>query len=66
MSVPDNFDLYEYEERQRAAAERRRPHCYNCEEPIWDDFAYRIDGVLLCEACIKSMKEYIEEDEGWM
>lgn len=62
MSTVDNFDLYEYEERQRAWAEARRPHCDNCHEPIWDEYAYRICDLLICEACMESAREYIEED----
>lgn len=62
MPIADNFDLYEYEERQRAWAEARRPHCTECGDAIWEDYAYRIGDSLICEACMESAREYIEED----
>ena len=58
----DNFDLYDMEEARLSRAERKRPHCDICREPIWDEYAYRIDGVLICESCVENSKEYLEDD----
>ena len=58
----DNFDLYDMEERRLARAERLRPHCDLCDEPIWDEYGYRVGEYLVCERCMEDAKERIEED----
>ena len=62
--IPDNYDLFEAHEAKMYAEARRRPKCSICEEPIWDDYAYRIDGKLICPDCLdNNFREHITEDE---
>ena len=34
------------------------PVCDWCGEPIHEEFAYRINGDLVCKRCLEEMKEY--------
>lgn len=58
--VPDNFDLYDAHERAQAREEANLPHCDRCGEPIYEDYAFRIDGELICERCIDDMRVSID------
>ena len=59
----DNLDFFYAEERRMVEAERRRPHCIWCGEPIWQDKAFRLDEGLLCDSCIESNQEWVEDEE---
>ena len=59
--IPDNFDLYDMYEREQCREERKLPKCDLCGEPIYEDYAFRISGDLICERCIEDAREYIEE-----
>ena len=59
----DNFDLYDAYEREQARQAKHRPKCECCGEPIWEDHAYRIVDMLICEECVSDRKVYIEEDD---
>ena len=61
--VIDNFGLYDAYERQQEREARHRPKCDGCREPIWDDTAYRIDDLLLCEDCVERCKVHVEDYE---
>ena len=52
--------VYEEAERRNAKYEKERPHCAWCDEPITDDYAYRINGKLVCKYCLDDVKEYVE------
>lgn len=54
--------LYEEAERRNRKYEENCPRCYNCDEPIYDDYAYEIDGNLYCEECIESFRVPVEVD----
>lgn len=58
----DNFDFYDQEERRVDALLAKLPTCCICEEPIQDEYGYRIYGDLWCPRCIEDAREYIEED----
>lgn len=47
------------EEDERKA--RNCPICKWCGEPIRNDYAYEINGVLVCEDCIKDAKVWIDD-----
>lgn len=51
-----DFDEWDAE---NAAWLKSRPVCYECGEPITEDYAYRIGGDLVCQHCIDEMKESI-------
>ena len=60
----DNLDFFYAEERRMVEAERRRPHCIWCGEPIWQDKAFRMPNEgLLCDSCIEDNQEWVEEEE---
>ena len=54
--------LYEEAERRNSKQEETCPRCYNCDEPIYDDVAYLVEGHLYCEDCIDSAKVWIESE----
>lgn len=49
-------------EREYREAAAKRPKCSWCEEPIWDDRAYKIDGEWVCLHCIEECEEYVWDD----
>lgn len=61
--VPDNYDLFEMHEAKIYNEQRRRPRCSVCEEPIMEDYLYRIKGLAICPDCLDEFKEWIEDDE---
>lgn len=62
MSVIDNLDLFEMHERERQRALKRLPVCSECGEPITDEFCYKINGNLICEACIDECRVEVEQE----
>ena len=64
IDAPTFYDRQARDEYFKAAA--KRPKCSWCEEPIWEDEAYKIDGNWICKTCMEDCKEYIwEEDAEW-
>lgn len=62
MSDPlRDYDLYEALQVKKELAQ---PHCDKCHEPIWDEYAWEIDGWLLCEDCAR--KEYRKPIDDFM
>lgn len=39
------------------------PRCAWCGEPIQDEYAYKIDGVWVCESCMEDCREEVPEEE---
>ena len=59
----DALDFWHIEEKNMAEAERRRPHCCWCGEPIWQDKAFRLPNEgLLCDSCIEDSQEWVEDE----
>lgn len=54
-------DFLRYDAR-RAQEDAARPHCDECGCPIWDDYAYRVEGRLFCVECMEQMKVYLDDD----
>lgn len=57
-----------YEDFLRKEAEeekwlKTRPVCAWCGQPIQDEYAYEIDGELVCEVCIEECRTYIPEGD---
>lgn len=68
--VPDNYDQFERYDRESEERLAKCPKCALCEEPICDDYGYRIydDQPLYCWDCAltwlhDSAAEYIDIDE---
>ena len=64
--IPDYNDLYAAHERRRERELRKYPICDSCDERITDDYLYRINGVSICETCLKEdfrrkTEDYMEE-----
>lgn len=59
--LPDNYSQFLKRDREEYAAEKNRPACACCEEPIWGETAYRINGELWCPQCIENCIEYLED-----
>lgn len=39
-----------------------RPKCYECGEPIQDDFCYEINGEIICEQCLNEYHRKMVDD----
>lgn len=52
MPCPDNYDLFIKHDRRQQQWLDSRPVCDYCDNPIQDDFAYQINGDILCEGCL--------------
>lgn len=48
-----DFEAWEAEEHDRL---EERPVCSQCDEPIQEDFAYRINDELICEDCMEHFR----------
>lgn len=63
--IPDYTDLHaRYEAEQERRADRL-PRCAECDEPIYDEECYEINGELICPDCLeenhrKHTDDYIE------
>lgn len=42
------------------AEEKKRPVCDICGDPIFDDVAYQINGLIICETCIDEARVYLD------
>lgn len=62
--IPDYNDLYAMHERRQERALRKYPICDSCDERITDDYLYRINGVCICETCLK--EDYRRKTEDYM
>ena len=51
--VPDNIDLFNQYDAERQRERDRLPVCDYCHEPITDEYAYKIDGAVICYECLK-------------
>lgn len=56
----DNLGLFEMHEREQQRALKRLPVCESCGEPITYEFCYKINGELICEACINECRVDVE------
>lgn len=62
MSLPDYNDLFDRHETERANAISRFPKCVYCDEHIFDDFLFDLDGDLVCETCLnENFKKHTED-----
>lgn len=51
--LPDNYDMWEANERRRAKKEEQMIHCCHCEEPIYPGERYfNIDSEPFCKECV--------------
>ena len=62
MNIPDNYDLWKQHDREQEQLLERLPVCRKCKERIQDDEYYYIDGVILCEDCMKDKYRRRTED----
>ena len=53
MRVPDINDELRLHEAEQEAYLESLPKCFNCGEPIQEEYCYEIDDELYCEECMK-------------
>ena len=58
----DNYNVWEYAERERERRLAMLPTCEKCNESIQDEDYYDVDGEILCEACMKRKYRKFTED----
>ena len=69
--IPDNYDLWEQHEREQELWEQKRPICCECKNHITDEYAYEINGDIMCWDCaeewLREQAVDIDEliEEGW-
>lgn len=66
MRVRDNFDAFDVEDARLSAGANKRPKCDLCDEPIYEDFAYRIGDLLVCDQCVDNSKFYGIDDDYYL
>lgn len=49
----DNYDMFEMNELAYEQELQKLPVCDFCDEPIQDEFFYRIGNLSICEKCLK-------------
>ena len=55
MYVPDNYDAYERYEAEQEMRLSRCPICAYCEEPIQEEYLFKVDGNLDHESCAEEL-----------
>jgi formylmethanofuran dehydrogenase subunit E len=50
--MPDNYSLWERNERELERRLASRPRCEDCGEHIQDEFYFEVEGDILCEECM--------------
>ncbi len=62
MDVPDHYDQYRRYEARQEAEIAKLPVCYECGEPILDDYSYEYNDELICEKClIQNHRKWTED-----
>ena len=46
-----DFNRYDAEQERKR---QQLPKCYECGEPLTDDWCYEIDGEYICEECLNN------------
>lgn len=65
MSIPDNYDLWEANERKQEAQLRKRPICSHCGKHIQDERIWDINGELYHPDCAEEeFCKWTEDYEG--
>ena len=54
MYLPDYIDLHNRHLAEQERELERRPRCYECDEPIQEDYCFEINEELVCIHCLKS------------
>jgi hypothetical protein len=49
----DNYERWERHNDEQERLLEQLPKCDYCEEPIQDEYAYRIDNELICQECLE-------------
>ena len=57
--IPDNYDQYKQYEADCERWLAKRPICSDCEEPIQDDYCYKIGEKYICSRCLE---DYYREE----
>ncbi len=65
MAIPDNYSAWERHEVDLERELAKRPVCSICDEHIQDDYAYNINGELICSECMErhfkvNVEDYIQ------
>ena len=59
--IPDNYYLWEAQDRAMERRRARRPVCSECGEAIQSEMAFLIHGDWYCEDCMENFKELVED-----
>lgn len=61
--IEDAYDAFERHEREVERAARKRPKCDECDNTIWDEYYYNMNGRILCPSCVDECRRYTDEWE---
>lgn len=56
-NLPDNYDLWEQHDREQELELMKRPICCECKNHITDEYAYEINGDIMCWDCAEAWLE---------
>lgn len=58
MYIPDNYDMFVQHQNELDRQAELLPRCSYCDEPIFDEYAFEIDGSWYHKDCFES--EYLK------
>lgn len=62
MITGDPLRDFDRHDKECHDAERKRPRCCICDQPIWDDYLWDIMDALYCEKCMNDRYRGKTED----
>lgn len=57
--MPDNYSQFLKYDHEHSG--KGRPVCACCDNPVWEEYFYRINGEIWCPDCVEETREYVEE-----
>ena len=60
MHIPDNYDIWEANERRLEQQLASLPVCEHCGNPIQQEDAVCLDGAWYCDDCLKNNRKDTE------
>jgi len=65
IGIPDMYDMYAQYEQEQEKLRERLPICEECGHRIEDDYAYDLDGTVICEDCMGRKYKRVDELEWY-
>jgi formylmethanofuran dehydrogenase subunit E len=60
MNIPDNYDRWKQHDAEQQAKLDKLPKCFECGEPIQDEYGYEFDKGFMCADCCETHMVYMD------